>query len=56
MIWCYVAERGDLYTAGSNEFGQLGHPDVFTELPEFKQVEGLRGRVVRSLACGGGTT
>jgi alpha-tubulin suppressor-like RCC1 family protein len=46
---------GEVFTAGSNESGQLGQTSeaLSVESLNFAMVETLRGRLVRSIACGG---
>eukprot|EP00455_Lapot_gusevi_P023616 TRINITY_DN2450_c0_g1_i3.p1 TRINITY_DN2450_c0_g1~~TRINITY_DN2450_c0_g1_i3.p1 ORF type:complete len:211 (-),score=54.32 TRINITY_DN2450_c0_g1_i3:103-735(-) len=51
-----LSSAGEVYTAGSNMFGQLGQPEVATELNEFKVVESLKGKGIRALSCGAGHT
>jgi len=49
------SEDGDIFTAGLNKHGQLGHGHT-NPLDTFKIVEQMKGKQSRRVACGGENT
>jgi len=49
------SEEGEIFTSGLNKHGQLGHGHT-NNLDLFKMVDGLKGKQIRLLSCGGENT
>eukprot|EP00823_Brevimastigomonas_motovehiculus_P009275 TRINITY_DN8942_c0_g1_i1.p1 TRINITY_DN8942_c0_g1~~TRINITY_DN8942_c0_g1_i1.p1 ORF type:complete len:646 (+),score=156.25 TRINITY_DN8942_c0_g1_i1:101-2038(+) len=45
-------DSGEVWTAGNNKYGQLGHSYPKTTMDEFKHVDSLKGKNATYIACG----